>query len=145
MNDERWLICGPRDYGVVLPHFTEEQIRKAWEQRTGLAIELDRLVQQRMARPIVITGGAPGTDTLADEWRKSRGFAGQVFKADWDAQPRRAGIIRNTQMLTVLRVIKVAKKVVIHFPPNPISPGTVNMREQALAAEGVEVIGLGSL
>lgn len=53
---------------------------------------------------------------------------------------RRAGVIRNTQMLTVLRAVRAAHKVVIAFPG---TEGTENMVQQALAAGDVEVVKVG--
>lgn len=143
ITTERWLVCGPRDYGVAKDIRDPRDVERARLEAERLQVDLDDLVIQRGFPAVVITGGAPGADTLADDWRRSRGYAGQVFKPDWDAQPRRAGIIRNTQMLTLLRAIRASRRVVIHFPLHPTTPGTVNMIQQALAAGDVEVIGLG--
>lgn len=137
---EHWLICGGRDYGRVLNPRDPADVERAARQAARLTADLDDLVLLRGFPGKVITGGAPGADTLADEWRSRRGYAGQVVKADWDRLGRRAGIVRNTQMLTILRAIKVARKAVIHFPGGD---GTANMVAQALAAGNVEVIGLG--
>lgn len=48
---------------------------------------------------VVIHGKAPGADVYADKWAKSVGHEPLVFPADWDVEPRRAGYIRNQQML----------------------------------------------
>jgi len=132
---ERWLVCGGRKFGVVSDRYSAADMDRAHREVTLLNQTLDGLVIARGFPSVVITGGAPGADTLADEWRKGRGLPGQVLKADWDGKGRRAGIVRNTQMLAVLRSIRDARKLVIAFPG---TEGTLNMIQQATAA-GVEV------
>lgn len=132
--NERWLICGGRTYGVVGNIYSVADMDRAHQEVLALQSGLDALVRQ-FGKPSVITGGAPGADTLADEWRIERGYPGQVFKAEWDKLGRRAGVVRNTRMLTALRVIKAAPKRVIAFKG---SQGTLNMIQQATAA-GVTV------
>jgi hypothetical protein len=47
----------------------------------------------------VIVGGAHGADMFAEERARWRGLAVEVFKADWEQYGRRAGLVRNLQML----------------------------------------------
>jgi hypothetical protein len=47
----------------------------------------------------VIHGGAKGADTLAGEWAKKHKIAVRAYPADWDKYGRRAGPLRNEQML----------------------------------------------
>ena len=47
----------------------------------------------------VIAGGARGVDTAAEEWAESTGIDFQEYPADWDGLGRRAGYIRNCEMV----------------------------------------------
>ena len=46
----------------------------------------------------VISGGAPGIDSLAATWAEQHGIPVARFPADWNRYGRRAGPIRNTEM-----------------------------------------------
>ena len=46
----------------------------------------------------IISGGAKGTDTLAEQYAVSKGYDCIVFNADWSRYGKSAGIIRNQQM-----------------------------------------------
>lgn len=48
---------------------------------------------------IVVSGGAPGVDTWAVEAAASRGLGTLVFEADWALHGRKAGPIRNKQIV----------------------------------------------
>lgn len=51
-------------------------------------------------RPLtIIHGAARGADSIAGEWAAHRGVAVEKYPADWSAHGRRAGYIRNAQML----------------------------------------------
>lgn len=59
----------------------------------------------------LVHGAAPGADSIAGEWARSRGVPFQAFKADWKKHKMAAGPIRNRQ------IIDVAKpSLVIAFP-----------------------------
>jgi hypothetical protein len=60
---------------------------------------------------LVIAGGARGADTLAEEWAKAVGLPCRVFMADWAGLGRKAGPIRNEQMLS-----KGQPHLVVAFP-----------------------------
>lgn len=79
---QRVLVCGGRDYAC------REQLFAVLDQAHG-------------ANPIevVIHGGARGADALAAEWATVRVVAQQMFRAKWDELGKRAGPIRNKQML----------------------------------------------
>lgn len=47
----------------------------------------------------VISGGARGADALAERYAEEHNIPLQVFKADWDTYGRRAGFVRNQQMI----------------------------------------------
>ena len=46
----------------------------------------------------IISGGAKGVDTLAQEYAKINGIPFHLFEADWAQYGRRAGFIRNEDM-----------------------------------------------
>lgn len=54
-----------------------------------------------MPRPDLelILGGAPGADSLVEDWAHVHWVKYRVFKADWDKHGRAAGPIRNQQMI----------------------------------------------
>jgi YspA, cpYpsA-related SLOG family len=47
----------------------------------------------------VITGAAPGADTLADTWARSKGIRVERYYALWKTYGKAAGPIRNQKML----------------------------------------------
>ena len=47
----------------------------------------------------VISGGAPGADTMAENTRQWHGLDGKVYDAKWDRYGRAAGPIRNQEMI----------------------------------------------
>ena len=47
---------------------------------------------------IVITGGAPGIDTVAEKAARARGMTVRVYPANWKQYGKRAGHIRNGEM-----------------------------------------------
>lgn len=80
MSEHRVLVCGGRDY----------------VDRRGVYKCLDGLVP----RPTqIIAGGANGADSLAVDWAGYRSVPYRVFNADWEKHGRRAGPIRNQQMI----------------------------------------------
>lgn len=51
------------------------------------------------ADAIVVSGGAPGVDTVAEEAATTHGLATLIFHADWNGLGRKAGHIRNEQIV----------------------------------------------
>lgn len=47
---------------------------------------------------VIVTGSAPGADTLAEEWAKSRGVPYMGFPARWKRHGNYAGPERNKRM-----------------------------------------------
>lgn len=80
---------------------------------------------------ILILGGAPGADTLAELWADIWGVRKRVYPADWKAHGRAAGPKRNQRMLDEGR-----PDLVIAFPGGR---GTADMVRRARKA-GVRVI-----
>lgn len=67
---------------------------------------------------IVVSGGAPGVDTFAETAAAGRGLETVIFHAEWERLGRRAGPIRNAQ------IIAHADRVVAFW--NGRSRGTLN-------------------
>lgn len=113
----RVLVCGGRDYadrGVVagaLSPYRPSSVLDATET-------------------ILILGGAPGADTLAEEWADVWGVRKRVFLADWNKHGRAAGPLRNQRMLD-----EGKPNLVVAFPGGR---GTADMCARAEAA-GVPV------
>lgn len=65
---------------------------------------------------LLITGGARGADTLAENWAKAHRVPLRVFRANWEKHGEAAGIIRNMEM------VDAADKVLAFWDGQ--SPGT---------------------
>lgn len=84
---------------------------------------------------MVIHGGAPGADRMADLWARMYGVERMTFPADWNRHGRAAGPIRNQQMLD-----EGKPDLVIAFPGGR---GTRDMMKRAFSA-GVKVCPISS-
>ena len=111
MNTLRLLVCGSR----------------SWQDRGLIYVWLTHL-QPRL----VIHGAARGADTLAGEVAKALNIPVRVFPADWLKWGRRAGPLRNQQMLDA----GLPDKVIAFWDGE--SRGTLDMIKRAKA--DVEVI-----
>ena len=98
----RVLVCGGRDFGD-----TEFVYRV-----------LDRLKACEQV-DCIIEGDARGVDRIAGYWAKKNRIDLRLFPADWDTHGKRAGPIRNKQMLD-----EGKPDLVIAFPGGR---GTANM------------------
>lgn len=76
------LVCGGRDY--------------ADKQRVYSTLNT---IREQYGDFIVIHGAAKGADTLADEWAEEQKIVCERYPADWNKYGKRAGYIRNSQML----------------------------------------------
>src|SRR5262249_8791901 len=91
MNVERIvLVCGDRN----------------WTARAPIEALLSALPLD--GGTVVITGGAPGADTIAWEVARALGHRNVRMDAPWDAYGKRAGPIRNGWMLHLLLMFTVA-------------------------------------
>lgn len=80
----RVLICGSRDYEDSFNFFgTVERI----------------LDERQIIDPVIIHGAADGADTLADDYAKVNYYRCLRFPAKWPLYGKRAGTLRNIQML----------------------------------------------
>lgn len=84
---------------------------------------------------LVVSGGAPGVDTIAEQTARQRGLDVLVFPANWERFGRKAGPIRNAQ------IVAVADTVIAFW--NGVSRGTLNTVAQASRA-GKPVVVYGS-
>lgn len=62
-----------------------------------LAAKLDTLLKNQ-SRVVIISGGARGTDSLAERYAKERNLTLIVFSAKWKELGKMAGLIRNREM-----------------------------------------------
>lgn len=53
----------------------------------------------------IISGGAKGADTLADNYAENNGIKFTVFKADWNKYGKSAGFIRNRSIVNAADMI----------------------------------------
>lgn len=75
------LICGSRDWPL------------------DRECEIHDRIDQLQSDTTVISGGARGVDKIAENAARGRGLEVEVFPADWDSHGKRAGYLRNVQML----------------------------------------------
>lgn len=72
----------------------------------------------------IVSGGAKGADTLANRYAEEKNIEMIVFKPDWKKYGKRAGYIRNTDIIE-------NSDIVIAFWDG-ISPGTKDSIDKAL-------------
>jgi predicted Rossmann-fold nucleotide-binding protein len=109
-KEARLIVCGGRDYN----------------HREIVYSYLDGALEKLGDCLVVISGGAPGADTLAEEWARENDVPVRVFKADWKTHGRRAGPIRNQRMLE-----EGQPNMVLAFPGGK---GTEDMISRAVKA-----------
>lgn len=81
---------------------------------------------------VVIHGAAAGADSLAGSLAEGFGYAVVRMPAQWERDGKRAGPIRNRNMLTVLQVLEACGyDVAVLAFPLPDSIGTRHMIEIA--------------
>jgi len=111
----RVLVCGGRDY----------------KDLDAVYGALDEIAQDAFPELInIVNGGATGADTLAAEWAHVRQLTYITVPAPWRTYGKRAGMVRNEEMLAEWR-----PDLVVAFPGGR---GTENMIDLAERA-GVEV------
>lgn len=66
-----------------------------WELAHGIGRYTDR----RLLREVFAHGGAKGVDTAVGEMAKACGIESRVWLPDWQAHGRKAGILRNEEMV----------------------------------------------
>ncbi len=48
---------------------------------------------------VVLSGGARGVNRLGERWARENNISLEVYPADWDRYGKRAGYIRNSEMI----------------------------------------------
>jgi len=81
----RVLVCGSRTFSDVI----------ICSMLDGIA---DRMLNAKSAL-VIITGMARGADTIAVDWANANGITLHEYPADWERHGRRAGYLRNVEML----------------------------------------------
>lgn len=82
------------------------------------------LVLASLKPTLIVPGGARGADSLCGTWATANGIPTQVFHPDWDTYGKRAGFLRNAEMLDTSK-----PDFVVAFPGGN---GTANMVRYAL-------------
>lgn len=107
----RVLVCGGREYNE------RSKLRRTLSAVDGISV--------------VITGGAPGADRLAEEWAKHQGIPTIRMEANWTKYGKKAGPLRNQWMIDL-----ASPDLVVAFPGGK---GTSDMVRRARDA-GLNVI-----
>lgn len=104
------LICGSRDW----PSSRVEEIKQR--------------ISELPPATVVISGAARGVDSLAASFARSRELEVQEFPAKWEQHGRRAGFVRNLEMLNQRPDLVIAFQV-------GASRGTAHTINQAIARD----------
>jgi SLOG family YspA-like protein len=86
----RVLVCGSRDWGR--PTVISRRFELLRDEHEHVAIIHGAASRKRR-------GIESSADMLADHFARYYGFVVQPFPADWEKHGKRAGILRNLQML----------------------------------------------
>lgn len=54
---------------------------------------------------IIVSGGARGADSIAEQWAKEWGYQTMIFSAEWDKYGKSAGYRRNQQIIDASDVV----------------------------------------
>lgn len=114
----RVLVCGGRDYN----------------DKARLEFELNCITDPQTGGKFmyeIISGMARGADTLAADYAVVNGMVLHKFPADWDKYGKRAGYLRNKQMLE-----EGKPDLVVAFPGGKGTAMMIKLAEEA----GVKVI-----
>lgn len=107
-NRLKIIICGGR-------HFCDY---------TLLESIADNVVKEQVFSEIeIVSGHCVGADRLGEEYAKKHNFALKIFPAEWKKYGKRAGPIRNKQMIDY--IAEFENKIVIAFT-SPNTKGTKN-------------------
>lgn len=82
----RLIVAGGRDFTNYAVLCT---VLQAW------------LSQHACGPVIIISGHARGADTLGERLAREQGHGLEIYPADWESFGKRAGFIRNSQMVAI--------------------------------------------
>lgn len=116
------ITCGGRDY----------------EDQEAVSLCLDA-VQRHRRLVLLVEGAARGADRLAGRWAEKAGIGHLAVPADWKGQGRKAGFVRNREMLSRLLEIREQTGWTIGVLAFPGGAGTAMMCHIARDA-GVDVL-----
>lgn len=83
------IVCGGRELGGA-------------SVRRQVEAALERYLSDYGSDLRILQGGALGVDRIAKNWAARRGVKAKQFDADWKAEPKRAGYLRNEEMVKYL-------------------------------------------
>lgn len=55
--------------------------------------------------PVIVSGGARGVDTFAEDWARAHSFQAIVFRADWHIHGKSAGYKRNVDIVNKADIV----------------------------------------
>lgn len=70
---------------------------RSFSDYTLMKSVLDKLISANQV--VIVSGGAQGADTLAERYAARCGFACKVWRANWKNNGRRAGFVRNAEII----------------------------------------------
>ena len=71
---------------------------RTFQDYTLMCSHLDRITAEIPGRIELISGHAPGADTLGERYAREHDLKLRVFPAQWELYGKTAGVIRNQQM-----------------------------------------------
>ncbi len=89
---KRILVCGGRTYSDGPALIAEIQKHCEWTEPDDFGNTLPTGI-------VIIHGRARGADDIADQWAVNNDIPIEEYPAKWDLLGKRAGIIRNIEML----------------------------------------------
>ncbi len=81
----RILITGSRD----------------WEDWEAVDTAIQNVIGNQWGPHTVVHGTARGADSIADYWARYRGLTPEPHPADWNRYGKRAGFVRNAEMVNL--------------------------------------------
>lgn len=97
------------------------------ERREFIYSKIDEFVANLPGAFTIVSGGAPGVDSMAKDYARLHDIPTEIFPADWRRLGKSAGPLRNSQIVATA-------DVVIAFPDKK-SVGTWDTVNKALRAK----------
>lgn len=116
MNRLHILVCGGR-------HFTDYPL---------LCVALDK-IKENDSEIEIVSGHCQGADMLGEKYAEEHGISVKIFPADWGKYKRKAGLIRNKQMIEYIK--NFDNRIVVAFT----SENTVGTRNTITLAKKANI------